>query len=147
MMSKTRIVIIQLKEIIYTAIFVGLGILLILLLVFMFAPDKDDSASLDAEKQYTAGVYTSMVTLNDTALNVEVVVDEDNINSLRIVNIDESITTMYPLLEPSLEKIAKQLYSGVDINDIELSEDSKYTQTLLLDAVKATLNKAVVEQE
>ncbi|ROR23453.1 hypothetical protein EDD66_11460 [Mobilisporobacter senegalensis] len=146
-MSKTRIVIIQLKEIIYTAIFVGLGILLILLLVFMFAPDKDDSASLDAEKQYTAGVYTSMVTLNDTALNVEVVVDEDNINSLRIVNIDESITTMYPLLEPSLEKIAKQLYSGVDINDIELSEDSKYTQTLLLDAVKATLNKAVVEQE
>lgn len=146
-MSKTRIVIIQLKEIIYTAIFVGLGILLILLLVFMFAPDKDDSASLDVKKQYTAGVYTSMVTLNDTALNVEVVVDEDNINSLRIVNIDESITTMYPLLEPSLEKIAKQLYSGVDINDVELSEDSKYTQTLLLDAIKATLDKAVVEQE
>lgn len=146
-MSKTRIVIIQLKEIIYTAIFVGLGILLILLLVFMFAPDKDDSASLDADKRYTAGVYTSMVTLNDTSLNVEVVVDESNINSLRIVNIDESIATMYPLLEPSLEKIAKQLYSGVDINDIELSEDSKYTQTLLLDAIKATIDKAVVEQE
>lgn len=144
-MSKTRIVIIQLKEIIYTAIFVGLGILLILLLVFMFAPDKDDSASLDAEKHFTAGVYTSMVTLNDTALNVEVVVDESNINSLRIVNIDESITTLFPLLVPSLEKIAKQLYNGVDINDIELSEDSKYTQILLLDAIKATLDKAVVE--
>lgn len=142
-MSKTRIVIIQLKEIIYTAIFVGLGILLILLLVFMFAPDKDDRASQDVRREYTAGVYTSMVTLNDTALNVEVVVDEHNINSLRIVNIDESVATMYPLLEPSLEKIEKQLNSGVDINDVELSEDSKYTQTLLLDAIRATLDKAV----
>lgn len=142
-MSKTRIVIIQLKEIIYTAIFVGLGILLILLLIFMFAPDKDDRASQNTKNQYTAGVYTSMVTLNDTALNVEMVVDENNINSLRIVNIDESVTTMYPLLEPSLEKIEKQLNSGVDINDIELSEDSKYTQILLLDAIRTTLDKAV----
>lgn len=146
-MSKTRIVIIQLKEIIYTAIFVGLGILLILLLVFMFAPKKDDSASLESEKRYTAGIYTTMITLSDTALNIEVVVDESNINSLRILNIDESIATMYPLLEPSLAEIANQLYSGINIEDIELSKDGKYTQTLLLDAINKTLKKASIEQE
>lgn len=145
-MSKTRIVIVQLKEIIYTAIFVGLGILLILLLVFMFAPKKDDRASLGTEKRYTAGVYTSMITLNDTSLNVEVVVDENHINSIRIVNVDEAITTMFPLLEPSLEKITEQLYNDVDINDIKLTENSKYTQTLLLDGIKTTLEKAVIEQ-
>lgn len=39
-MSRTRIVIFQLKEIIYTAIFVGLGILLLILLFFMFWPGK-----------------------------------------------------------------------------------------------------------
>ncbi len=146
-MSKTRIVIIQLKEIIYTAIFVGLGILLILLLVFMFAPKKDDSASLESEKRYTAGVYTTMITLSDTILNVEVVVDESNINSLRILNIDESIAAMYPLLGPSLEDIANQLYSGVDIEDIQLSEDGKYTQTLLLDVISDTLEKAAITEQ
>lgn len=146
-MSKTRIVIIQLKEIIYTAIFVGLGILLILLLVFMFAPKKDDSASLESEQRYTAGVYTTMLTLSDTSLNVEIVVDENNINSLRILNIDESIAAMYPLLEPSLKDIEKQLCNGKDIKDIQLSEDGKYTQTLLLDAIQDTLEKAIISEE
>ncbi len=37
-MAKTKIIVIQTKELIYTAIFAGLGILLILLLVFMFLP-------------------------------------------------------------------------------------------------------------
>ena len=36
MSSKTRIVVFHMKEIIYTAIFAALGILLVLLLLFMF---------------------------------------------------------------------------------------------------------------
>ncbi len=44
-MAKTKIIVLQMKEIIYTAIFVGLGILLILLLTFMFLPDKDEKGS------------------------------------------------------------------------------------------------------
>lgn len=39
MSSKTRIVVFHMKEIIYTAIFAALGILLVLLLLFMFLPD------------------------------------------------------------------------------------------------------------
>lgn len=141
-MSKTRIVVIQLKEIIYTALFVGLGILLILLLVFMFMPKKNSSTTLEAEQKYTAGVYTSMMTLNDTSVNLEVVVDDNHINSVRIINVDESVATMYPLLEPSLKEIAKQLYDDVGIDELKLSEDSKYTQTLLVDTIKSTLAKA-----
>ena len=38
MSSKTKIVVLHMKEIIYTAIFVILGVLFILLLVFMFFP-------------------------------------------------------------------------------------------------------------
>ena len=37
-MAKTKIVVIQMKELIYTAIFAGLGILLIVLLIIMFVP-------------------------------------------------------------------------------------------------------------
>lgn len=40
MSSKTKIIVLHMKEIIYTALFILLGILLILLLVFMFAPNR-----------------------------------------------------------------------------------------------------------
>lgn len=141
-MSKTKIVVFQLKEIIYTAIFVGLGILLILLLIFMFLPKNKDTASLDTQK-YKAGKYTSEVVLNDTSLNIEVVVDENHINSVNITNIDDTVTAMYPLVEPALADISEQLCNDVDINDIKISsKNSKYTEALLLETVKETLKKA-----
>jgi len=145
-MSKTKIVVLHLKEIIYTAIFAGLGILLIILLIVMFLNKKEDTTTMTG-KQYTPGVYTSTLVLNDTSLNLEIVLDENHINSVQIVNIDEVTTTMFPLVEPSLEDIAEQLYDGIDIDSVTISKDSKYTQTLLLEAIKTTLAKATPEIE
>ena len=42
MSSKTKIVVLRMKEIIYTAIFIGLAIFLILLFFFMFRSEKED---------------------------------------------------------------------------------------------------------
>lgn len=144
-MSKTKIVVIHLKEIIYTALFAGLGILLIILLIIMFLNKKDDSQSTMTSNKYTPGVWTSSFVLNDTNLNLEIVVDSNHINSVRIVNIDEVVTTMYPLVEPSLDSIAAQLYNDVDIDNVVIQEDSKYTEKLLVDAIKLTLEKATPE--
>lgn len=55
--SKTKIIVLHMKEIIYTAVFAALGILLIILLIVMFRPGGKDK-SADAKKQYTPGVYT-----------------------------------------------------------------------------------------
>lgn len=145
-MSKTKIVVLQLKEIIYTAIFVGLGILFLLLLFFMFYPRQSKPTMNDIEPQYQPGVYTSQLMFNDTALNLEIVVDENHINSISLWNIDETVSAMYPLLEPSLENIETQLCNNIDIHDVELSESSRYTETLLLDAIELTLKKAAVAE-
>ena len=48
-MSRTRIVILQMREIIYTAVFVGLGILLLIILFFMFWPDGKDENKEQAD--------------------------------------------------------------------------------------------------
>lgn len=144
-MAKTKIVVIQLKEIIYTVIFAALGILLILLLIFMFTSDKDEEATSSSTALYKAGVWTSSIALNDTAINLEVILDKDHINHVRIVNIDETITTMYPLVEPSLEAIAEQLYKDVPIDQVVLNEDKQYTQTLLIEAIKVAIEKAKPE--
>ncbi len=145
-MAKTKIVVIQLKEIIYTVIFAALGILLILLLIFMFKPDKDDEAASAITDLYTAGVWNSSIAINDMAINLEVVVDKNHINSVTIKNIDESVTTMFPLVSPSLEAIALQLYNDVPIDQVELMEDRKYTQQLLIEAIKVALEKAQATQ-
>lgn len=144
-MAKTKIVVIQMKELIYTAIFAGLGILLIVLLVIMFFPsreEKNKTSDASSESLYTPGVYNSQISLGDTTLNLEVVVDSDQIKSISFVNLEESVTTMYPLMKPSLTSIEEELKRGTDINDIPLSEKSKYTETLLIEGIKTALNKA-----
>ena len=107
MSSRTKIVVLHMKEIIYTAIFAALALLVIVLLIFMFGTGKKDSA-VKNEKQYTPGTYTSTLTLNNTNLEVEVSVDAYKINSIRFSNLDETVTTMFPLIQPAIEEIAEQ---------------------------------------
>lgn len=51
MSSKTKIVVVHMKELIYTGIFILLGIVLILLLISMFTPDKSQKAPKVKAKQ------------------------------------------------------------------------------------------------
>ena len=132
------------KEIIYTAIFAALGILLIVLLVIMFRPDgKADGKNTG--KQYNPGIYTSSLTLNNTNLEVEVSVDESRINSIRFSNLDETVTAMFPLLQPAIEDIADPIYETQSLEDISLSEDTPYTSQIILDAIKEAVEKAAVD--
>lgn len=142
MSSKTKIVVLHMKELIYTAIFVVLGILLILLLVFMFLPKSGKSDATETSSKYVAGVYTSSITLNDQAVDVEVAVDESRINSIRLLNLDEAVATMYPLMEPALEELSTQIYKSQSTKDLKFSDANKYTSTVLLEAIDNALKKA-----
>ena len=143
MSAKTKIVVLHMKEMIYTLIFAGLGILLILLLIFMFLPKQKD-ASTDTMR-YVAGVYTSTIQLNDNTMDVQVAVDEDRINSVSLVNLDETVATMYPLMEPAVEEIAEQIISKQSTENIKYSEDNQYTSMVILNAVNDALEKALLE--
>ena len=142
MSSKTKIVVLHMKEIIYTTIFIVLGILFIILLAFMFLPKKENSSS-DPQK-YIPGIYTSTLTINNSALEVEVSVDSSHINAIRFSNLDESVTTMCPLIQPAIESIADQICQTQSLENITLSEDNPYTSQLILNASKEAINKAEV---
>ena len=90
MSSKTKIVVLHMKEIIYTVLFICLGILLVALLTFMFHP-KNKETSSSKSTSYQPGIYTSQLTLGDKELEVEVTVDENHINSIRFSNLDETV--------------------------------------------------------
>ena len=131
------------KEMIYTLIFAGLGILLILLLIFMFLPKQSEKTS--ETMKYVAGVYTSTIQFNDNTIDVQVVVDESKIQSVSLVNLDETVATMYPLMEPAVEQLAEQIISKQSTENITYSEDNQYTSMVILNAVNDALEKALVE--
>ncbi len=144
MSAKTKIVVLHMKEMIYTLVFAGLGILLILLLIFMFLPRQKDKTA--ETMKYVAGVYTSTIQFNDSTIDVQVIVDEEKINSVSLVNLDETVATMYPLMEPAVEKLADQIVARQSTENISYSEDNQYTSMVLLNAVNDALAKANPQQ-
>ena len=146
MSSKTKIVVLHLKELVYTAIFAVLGILLILLLIFMFLPDSKEKTAKETMK-YTAGVYTSSIQLNNNAIDVEVMVDDTHINSISLVNLDETTAAMYPLMQPALDNLSQQIYENQSLENISYEDDNQYTSMVLLNAIQSALDKAAYIEE
>ena len=146
MSSKTKIVVLRMKELIYTGIFVALGILLILLLVYMFAP-KDQKSSTSADAAYIPGVYTSSITLGGNAVDIAVTVSETRIEANAFNNLDETIETMYPLMQPALDNLADQICETQSLDGLDYSEETQYTSQVILGAVERALEKAKFPSE
>ncbi len=150
MSAKTKIVVLHMKELIYTAVFAALGILFVILLIMMFLPDKetqdkpaDDPQTVETASLYIPGIYTTELVLGSQSIDVEVIVDKDNITSIRMVNLNDAITTMYPLLQPTFDSICEQVYSQQSLENVTYAADSKYTSLVLLEAIQSSLNKAL----
>ena len=141
MSAKTKIIVLHMKEVIYTAVFIGLGILLCILLLFMFLPEKEKTDSTETMK-YAAGVYTSSVLFQDGSLDVQVIVDDNRIREISLVNLNETIATMYPLVEPALKEVTDQIIKTQSLEHISYNADNQYTTVMLLNAVENALNKA-----
>lgn len=144
MSAKTKIVVLQLKELIYTGIFILLGIFLILLLVFMFLPDKEEGTISEPVMKYVAGVYQTSIMLNNNSIDLEVVLDSDTISSIRIVPLEESVAAMYPLVEPALDSIVSQIYVNQSLDNITYDSEQQFTSMLLISAIEDCLDKAAI---
>ncbi len=142
MSTKTKIVVLRMKELIYTGIFVGLAILLVVLFLAMFGGKDDEETAVTSSSNYIPGVYTASLSLSGQNLDVEVTVDSDEIRAIRLVNLDEAVTTMYPLMEPTLESLAAQILESQSTEGITYTDSTKYTSYVLLQAVQAALDKA-----
>ena len=131
---------------------VVISVLLIILFIYMFLPkDKSELSNVtettDTSSKYVAGVYSSSIVFHDQALEIEVLVDENHINSVRLTNLSETVTTMYPLIQPTLEDLAAQLIQSQSLDALTYSEENQYTSQVLIEALRLTLNKAVIKQE
>lgn len=138
-----KILVLKMRELVYTGIFLFLAVVLIVLLVLMFrtekAPEKRTSISTE---RYTAGVYSSPVTLGDTVVDVTVTVDPDRIKAIDLNNLSETTSTMYPLIRPAVEELEAQILEKQSTKDITWEATGKYTAGILLNAIEKALDQA-----
>ena len=103
-----------------------------------------DSASrpVSTDNTYIPGIYTTELLLGSETVNVEVIVSDHAITSVSLADPSETLTTMYPLLEPTMESLNDQLCEMQDPEQVTYSAETRYTSLVLLEAVKASLEKA-----
>ena len=161
MSANTKIVVLHRKELLYTGIFAALGVLFIILLLMLLLPGKDTDASYgtpdspddtaatempdnvadvstgavaDTGNTYIPGIYTTELILGSETVNVEIIVNDHAITSLCLADPDETLTTM--------ESLNDQLCEMQDPEQVTYSAETRYTSLVLLEAVKASLEKA-----
>ena len=168
MSANTKIVVLRRKELLYTGIFAALGVLFVILLLMLLLPGKaadtsggtpdspDDTAAempdnvadvstgavADTGNTYIPGIYTTELILGSETVNVEVIVSDHAITSVSLADASEALTTMYPLLETTMESLNDQLCEMQDPEQVTYSAETRYTSLVLLEAVKASLEKA-----
>ena len=143
MSTKTKILVLKMKEIIYTVIFVILAVILIILLVLIFSGKSHKKSIEKSKSTYYPGVYEASIILSSHPVDIEVVVDNEQIKSINMVNISDAVTTMYPLISSSLESVSKQVIENNSTDNIIFQDDNKYTSIVLVNAINKALQKAI----
>ena len=122
----------------------SLGILLLLIIfaaTYFFSGDEPKPA-VEETGMYTPGVYNTSVALGGAAIDVSVAVDSNNINSISLENMTDSVETMYPLVEPAMNELVSQIVKNQSTDNSSYANTSQYTSKVLLDAIDNTLSKA-----
>ncbi len=102
--------------------------------------------STTTKNTYVPGIYTSTLLLGTANVELQVAVDKNHINSITLTNLDESVTTLYPLMNPTLSELSAVILSEQSIENVNYGEENRYTSMLLMQAITAALDKATVSE-
>ena len=151
MSAKTKIIVLHVKELVTAGILTALGLFLILLLAILFLPDKTKNEQPKEQSVPTAiyqpGIYVAQLGLGDQTIEVETILEADRISSIRLVNLDEAVTTAYPLLAPTMESICRQVCENQSTDNVKTESSARYTSLALLSAIENCLQKGRLSKD
>lgn len=165
MSSKTKILVLKSRNLIWTAVILVIAILLAILLVSALQLDKKQSQTLPKTNNadsavmtisdsaldyasssfsgpYIPGSYAASVSLGENTVDIIVCVDKNHINSIRARNLAQSVATLYPMVPSVLQSLESQILSAQSVQGVTYSDSSQYTASLLLDAITRALSRA-----
>ena len=129
----SKIFVVKLKDVIKTAVFAILGIVIIAAII-AFVSGSNKSA-------YNEGTYNSEIILYGNPVELSVTVGKNEIESISLEQLNETQSVFYPTFSSCIDEISQQVIE-LQSTDIELGKDYEVTGSILLNAIDNALEQA-----
>lgn len=137
-MRHTRFVVIKMRELLKTAVFAVLGVIILVgLITFFLRMGDGESAGL-----YRDGSYEAALPLGQGEAAVSVEIRDGRIADVTVTDQAETVAVMYPMVEDAAEEVAQQVVRNQSAENIAVTDTHTYSAQAVLDAVNVCLEEA-----
>ena len=136
-MGGTKFVVVKARELIKTAVFAVLGVIIIVGLITFFLHMGDDENT----GMYRDGTYYGEMETGGEITEIAVVIEDGEIADVSVEETTEAVAVFYPLLETAVEEVGQAIVESQSLT-VEVDPENAYSAQLVLDAVAECLEKA-----
>ena len=130
-MRHTRFVVVKMRELLKTALFAVLGVIIVVgLITFFLRMGDGESAGL-----YRDGTYEAELPLGQGTASVSVEIKDGRIADVTVTDDAETVSVMYPMVEDAAEEVAQQVVQNQSVENITVADTHTYSAQAVLDAV------------
>lgn len=137
-MQHTKFVVVKMRELLKTAVFAVLGVIILVGLITFFLR----MGAGEETGQYRDGTYEAAVQLGTEQAVVSVEINDGKIAQVTMQEMAESVAVMYPMVESTMDEIAAQVIQNQSAQQVDVSSQQTYSAQVLLDAVAQCLTQA-----
>lgn len=136
-MGGTKFVVVKAKELVKTAVFAILGIIIIVGLITFFLRMGDDENT----GMYRDGTYYGEMEMAGEKTEIAVEIENGWIADISMEEPAEAVTVFYPLLSDTAETVGQAVVENQCLT-VEVSPESAHSAQMVLDAIASCLEKA-----
>ena len=142
-MVKTRFMVFRMKDIIRMGVFILVGVILLITLIWAVIPNRprDTQSASNIVGDFMPGTYTSYIILHNRPLTVSVTVDENHILDIGISEVPQAVEVFYPLIRPTMVNLSQEIIERQS-TDIYAPLETMHTTAVLLEAINTALLQA-----
>lgn len=136
-MGSTKFVVVKAKELVKTAVFAVLGVIIIVgLITFFLNMGKDEDTGL-----YRDGTYYGEMNVGQETAEIAVTVEDGEIADISMEEPGEAVAAFYPLLETAAEEVGREVVATQSLT-IEVDPENAHSAQMILNAIAEGLEQA-----
>ena len=136
-MGSTKFVVVKARELIKTAVFAVLGVIIIVGLITFFLHMGDEENT----GMYRDGTYYGEMKVGGEVTEIAVEIRDGQIADISMEEPAEAVTVFYPLLETAAEEVGQAVVATQSLT-VEVEPENAHSAQLILDTVAKCLEKA-----
>lgn len=136
-MGSTKFVVVKAKELIKTAVFAVLGVIILVGLITFFLRMGDEENT----GMYRDGTYYGEMELGGEITEIAVEIKNGEIADVSMEKPAEAVAVFYPLLETAAEEVGQAVVATQSLT-VEVEPENAHSAQLILDTIAECLQQA-----